>query len=261
MQTTSAVQGKLWGARAADWATLQEPVMEPLFEAVLAECRVGRGTKMLDIGCGAGRSVEMANERGANVAGLDASQELITIAKKRSPKSDLRVGEMQQLPFGDGAFDVVTGFNSFQYAGSPVAALAEAKRVMNGGKLAIAVWGPKEQCQANAIIAALAGLLPPPPPGAPGPHALSGKDQLQSLLNDAGLRMLSVHDVACPWIYPDEATALRANLSAGPLVLAIEVSGEAKVRDSLASALAPFRRSDGSYRLDNVFRFAVAVKS
>ena len=258
METTSAVQGKLWGARASDWAQLQEPLQEPLFEAVFAECRVGNGTKLLDVGCGAGRSVQMASERGAKVTGLDASEKLIDIARKRSPKSDLRIGEMQQLPFSDGVFDVVTGFNSFQYAASPVAALAEAKRVMNGGKLAIAVWGPQEQCQATAIIAAFAALLPPPPPGAPGPHALSGKDKLQSLLKDAGLRMLSVHDVACPWVYPDEATALRANLSAGPLVKAIEVAGEARVRDALSGALAQFRRSDGSYRLDNVFRFAVA---
>jgi ubiquinone/menaquinone biosynthesis C-methylase UbiE len=45
---------------------------------------------------------------------------------------------MEELPFADGTFDVVTGFNSFQYASSPVAAVKEAKRVARKGGYVVA---------------------------------------------------------------------------------------------------------------------------
>jgi SAM-dependent methyltransferase len=255
---TAPVQGKLWGARANDWAEVQEPLCEALFEAVLAECRVGRDKSLLDVGCGSGRALQMARERGAKVAGIDASPQLIEVAKRRVPDGEWRSGEMQELPFDDRTFDLVTGFNSFQYAASPVAALAEAKRVSRNGNIAIAVWGPRDRCQAAPYLAALGSLLPPPPPGAPGPFALSEGEALQSLLRDAGLHTKTIRDVVCTWIYRDANSAARGLLSAGPAARAIDAAGEPRVRDAVLRSIEPYRRSDGSYRLDNVFRFAIA---
>jgi hypothetical protein len=120
------------------------------------------------------------------------------------------------------------------------------------------VWGPAANCDAAAYIAALGSQLPPPPPGAPGPFALSVDGALRALLADAGLKPVGTEDVACPWLYPDEETALRALLSAGPAARAIEHSGETSVREAVASAIRPFVRSDGSYLLNNVFRFVAA---
>lgn len=58
------------------------------------------------------------------------------------PQGDFRIAEMEGLPHADGSFDVVTGFNAFQYAAKPVNALREARRVAKrGGVLVIAVWG------------------------------------------------------------------------------------------------------------------------
>jgi hypothetical protein len=53
---------------------------------------------------------------------------------------------------------------------------------------------------------------------------------------------------------------LRGMLSAGPAVRAIAHAGEPAVREAVAGAVRRFRRSDGSYRLDDVFRYAIAVK-
>ena len=127
---TAQAQGALWGARAREWADLQEAAFEPLYRDALEAAEVGEGNSVLDVGCGAGLAVVVARKMGAKVSGLDAAADLIGIAKSRTPEADLRVGELEELPFEDGAFDVVTGFNSFQYAADRVNALREARRVM-----------------------------------------------------------------------------------------------------------------------------------
>ena len=57
---------------------------------------------------------------------------------------------------------------------------------------------------------------------------------------------------------PDQETLERTMLAAGGVVPALEHSGEAAVRRTIAAAAAPFRRADGSYRLENRFRYIVA---
>lgn len=80
------------------------------------------------------------------------------------------MGDLKDLPFADATFDVVTGFNAFQFAGNPVRALTEARRVTKpGGIVAVMTWGRPEGMEATSIVAALRPLLPAPPPGAPGP--------------------------------------------------------------------------------------------
>lgn len=70
---------------------------------------------------------------GATVAGLDASEALLEIARERTPGGDFRRGDLEALPFEDDSFDLVTGFNSFQYAGNAAQALREAGRVTRPG--------------------------------------------------------------------------------------------------------------------------------
>jgi ubiquinone/menaquinone biosynthesis C-methylase UbiE len=116
----------------------------------------------------------MAAARGTNVTGLDAADSLLSIARTRVPGGDFRLGDLESLPFGDGEFDVVTGFNSFQYAGNSGIALGEAKRVArSGASVAIMTWGTPDGMEAASLVTALKPLLPAPPPGAPGPFALS----------------------------------------------------------------------------------------
>jgi ubiquinone/menaquinone biosynthesis C-methylase UbiE len=257
---SAARQGELWGARAADWAEVQEAVMRPLFEAVLAAAKVGPQTRLLDVGCGAGGAAALAASRGATVFGLDASQPLLDIARRRVPGGQFIHGDMESLPYETSSFDAIVGFNSFQYAGDPTNALREARRVARPrAPIAIATWGKPEDCQAAVTLVALKPLLPPPPPGSGGPFALSDEAVLREFVARAGLTPIEVADVPCPWIYPDLATALRGQLSAGPLVLAIRTSGESKVRETLERAIEPFRTPSGGYRIDNKFRYVIAT--
>ncbi|MBX9845988.1 MAG: methyltransferase domain-containing protein [Xanthobacteraceae bacterium] len=256
---SSQVQGELWSARAREWAELQEGSFRPLYEAAFAAAGVGRGSTVLDVGCGAGLALQIAQARGATGSGLDAAAGLAAIARQRCPGSDIRLGDSETLPFPDASFDVTTGFNSFQYAADPVRALAEARRVTRpNGCVVIAVWGERERCQLAPYLAAVGRLLPPPPPGAPGPFALSAPGALEALAEPAGLRPEAARTVTTSMRFADEATALRGLLASGAVERAIRTSGEDMVRGGIAEAIRPGRQSDGSYVFANEWRFLVS---
>src|SRR5262245_52385044 len=120
--------GPLWGARPGDWA-LSEDQQVVTYEAALAEVSLEPGRRVLDVGCGAGAFLRLVAARGAEPVGIDASAELVELARARLPGADVRVGEMEMLPWGDDAFDLVTGFNSFFFADDMIGALREARRV------------------------------------------------------------------------------------------------------------------------------------
>ena len=255
---TAQVQGELWGARADDWAAVHEHNMSPAYEAVLDLVHAGPGVSVLEVGCGSGTALRMAADRGAHVTALDAAPAFVEHTRRRVPGADVRVGDLQFLPYEDGEFDVVLGFNSFQYAADVPAALREARRVLrDGGCLGILAWGPGEQCELAPYLAAVGSVLPPPAPGAPGPFRLSEPGVLRGLVEEAGFDAAVVADAAAAFVYPDEPTALRGLLSAGPCVTAIAHAGEGAVRDAVLESIAPYRREDGSYAFDNVWRFAI----
>jgi SAM-dependent methyltransferase len=256
---TAALNGDLWGSHAHDWAEVQEAVQSPMYSAVFDRLGLPAASRLLDVGCGAGRACRVAADRGWTVSGIDAAATLIEIARSRTPEADFQTGEIEDLPYPDDSFDAVTGFNSFQYAARPNRALAEARRVAKpGAPVIILVWGRPEHCEAAAYIAALGRNLPAPPPGAPGPFALSNEDALRALAVQSGLSPVEVIDVTGNWEYADLDTALRGLLAAGVAERAIRHSGEAAVRTSVIDALAPFRLASGGYRLENEFRYLLA---
>lgn len=261
MSGSASLQGELWGARAEDWADVQERGGLPLFETVASGLDVGAGMRLLDAGCGAGLFCALAAEAGASVSGLDAAEALLAIARERVPEGDFRAGDLEQLPWEDGSFDLVTIFNALQFAADPAAALREAGRVVHQeGRIVVAVWGRPEDNDAAALMQALVPLRPEAPVSAAGPFALSEDGTLQRLIESVGLAAGDVHEVPCPWVYPDLDTAVRGFGSAGPAILAERHSGREAVESAIAEALQRFDDGTGRgiYRLENVFRYVVA---
>ena len=257
---SSEVNGRLWGARARDWAEVQEGQFAAVFHAVLAHTKVGPGTRHLDAGCGAGMAAALSATLGAAIAGIDASEALLTIARERAPHGDFRQGDLEALPFEADSFDLVTGFNSFQYAADAAQALREAGRVTRpGGKIVVMTWGDPAGMEAAGHVAALKPLLPPPPPGAGGPFALSEEASLRAFAEAGGLTPLDVIDVDAPWHYPDLATALRGITSSGVAVKAAEHSGEDSLVAAMTEFLVPFEKPDGSVGFGARARYLVAT--
>jgi SAM-dependent methyltransferase len=257
---TAGANGRLWGMRSRDWADLQEGGFRAGYLAALERAAVGAGTRYLDAGCGSGMAAAMAADRGAQVTGIDASDSLLEIARERVAKGTFQTGDLEDLPFEDNSFDVVVGFNSFQYAGNPGAALAEARRVtVASGTVVIMTWGEPEGMEAAAIVGALKPLLPPPPPGAPGPFALSDEARLRAFAVEAGLKPLDLEDVFSPWEYENEALAVRGIGSSGVAAKAMDASGEDAVNAAHAAAIAPFVQADGRVRIGATCRLLFAT--
>lgn len=256
---SATVQGPLWGAKAHVWAELAEPAQQPFYEAAFDAIGVGARTRLLDVGCGAGLALEIATRRGAAVSGLDASEQLVDIACTRLPEADIRVGELEELPFSDHSFNAVTSFNAVQYAADPRHALVELARVTEpAAPIAIVTWGDPARSEMRDVLGAIGGLLPPPPPGAGGPFALSLPGALEQLVESAGLTPRGAGEVPTPYEYADVDTAVRAQSSSGPAVRAAQHAGEHAVTRALHKVMESYRRPDGSVRLNNVFRYLVA---
>ena len=260
---SAEVQGPLWGAKARDWAQINEQNSLPLFGAVLDAARVTSGTRFLDAGCGAGLASLLATLRGAKVSAFDASTELIAIAQQRLPGADVREADLEELPYADGSFDAVAALNSLFYAADPTAALRELVRVTRpGGRVVVASWGRPDQCETGSVMRELGTLMPPPPPGAPagGPFALSEPGALESILESAGLTIEGRGEVACPFVDPNAEVALRGNLGTGVAQLAIAHSGEAAVRAAFEECNRAAMSPDGQIRYDNVFIWVSGVR-
>jgi SAM-dependent methyltransferase len=141
------------------------------------------------------------------VSALDASAELLAVARERVPAADIRQGDLEALPFADSSFDAVTAVNSIFYAADMEAAIRELVRVVRpGGRVVVTAWGPPERCEfLAAVMPGIAPLLPAPPPGAQAPHpgALSEPGALAAVLTQAGLRVVEEAEVACPFVFPN----------------------------------------------------------
>jgi SAM-dependent methyltransferase len=253
-------QGRLWGAAPYDWADVCEPLLRPLHEATLAALAPLSGLRLLDVGCGTGAAMQLAAGHGARVAGLDAARPMLDVTRERLPEAELRVGDVEDLPFDDAAFDVTTAFNSLQYAAEPSVATAEFARVTRpGGRVAIAVWAEPDRCDSDIVFQRIRALAPPPP-GAHAQLAISTPGTVEDLLAGAGLVQQASGEVSCPFVYPDVATGWRGQAATGPFRRAIEIVGEDVVRDAFTDVLERFKQPDGSYRQENVFRFVIAGK-
>ena len=111
--------------------------------------REGLG-RLLDIGTGTGRLLELLAPRMAGGLGVDASRAMLALARARLARAGLaqcavRLADMYRLPLADGSFDTVVLQMVLHHAETPAAALAEAARVLRpGGRLAVIDLAPHD---------------------------------------------------------------------------------------------------------------------
>jgi hypothetical protein len=202
----------------------------------------------------------MAADRGAEVAGIDASGELIHVAAGRTPEGDFRVGDLEALPWNTDSFDLVTGFSSFPFADDEVRALSEAGRVSRN---LTAVVIPTHVA-ASGIAAVFQPLFPLFPPAAlddmrhSGMFALSEPGSLDNALSNATLTVVGDDEIEFPVAFDNVDSAARAFVGAGPMALAIGRSGEGAVAAAVRASLRPFIDPDGHVSLPAWYRVVLA---
>jgi SAM-dependent methyltransferase len=262
LSDAALLQRRLWDADPEGWALYSEPHNVPLFTAVLDAAGVGAATRLLDVGCGTGRTLQLAAERGAILTGIDIAPGLLGIAAGRLPDADLRLGDLQVLPFANDSFDAVTGINAFQFAVDPLAAIADAARVLvPGGRLAIGMFAEPERAESTAVHVAMSALSPPARASDHAPYALSAPGNLEAALEHAGLAIGASGEVECQWSYSEVASAVRGLMGSAGGTRAIEDAGADAVRLAIEGALVPFTDpTTGAVLMTNTFRWIAGVK-
>lgn len=259
--STKELQGKLWSVAPHYWSKYFEPFFVPLYKKTLQYLQLTEESVLLDAGCGAGLFTHMASATGAQVISVDAAPGLLEMARERNPKNLFLEEDLESLPFASESFHVVAGFNSFQYAGNFTAALAEAKRVLKpGGRIVLAIWDKPDQSEATEVLKAIGTLLPPPPPGTPGPFALSEDGKIEEVCHSLSMKVIDKAKVACPILYYTLNDGIKSFLSTGPAASALNYTSEKVLQQTIARALKPFHLTEDIYHLQNSFLWFVAEK-
>jgi SAM-dependent methyltransferase len=254
----------IWSAAAPAWGEHADYIDErsaAVVEAMLAAARIQPGEAVTELGCGPGGvglfAAELVGAEG-RVLLSDVAPEMTAIAADRAQRRGLKNVEtreldMEHLDVPDASFDKVLSREALMLVADPVAAAREAHRVLRpGGRAVFTGWGPAE---ANPWLSALLDAVgaqlgaPVPPPGMPGPFALSGSGALADVLSAAGFHDVEVGEVAVPLRIAslDDWWRIVPSL-AGPvagLLASLPDEITSTIRDNAQAALASFASGSG----------------
>jgi ubiquinone/menaquinone biosynthesis C-methylase UbiE len=243
-----------WEAIAARFSEWWSPVTGQAIEALLDAAGVARGSRVLDVGTGAGDAAGRAVERGAQATGVDVASAMVEIASGRYPQAAFVQASATELPFADATFDAAIGNNVIQHVGEPKLAARELERVLApGGHVALSSWDAAERSPFFAAVhdAVAAAGVPPPTEAPEGPSFFQFTDEsvFRALLEDAGFDEVSVGAIGLeiPVASADELiTALaEGTVRVGAALRAADETQRELMRTALEERLADWRRGDG----------------
>ncbi len=228
--------------------------------ALFPRLGVGPDMSLLDVACGSGLAVRVADGMGADVAGIDAAAELVVVAGERTPTADLRVGSMFALPWPDESFDAVISVNGIW--GGCGAALDEAYRVLRpGGLVGISFWGQGPPLDIREVFKVFAFHAPEQHRGSMRRlNDIAVPGIAEDMLETSGFSVLERGGRVSTMEWPDADIAWRAVSSVGPAVPALRSNDSAVMRDAVLAALEPCRDPGGGYRTRSDHQFVVARK-
>jgi ubiquinone/menaquinone biosynthesis C-methylase UbiE len=243
-----------WESIAGRFAERWSPITSKAIDALLDAARVRQGSRVLDVGTGAGDAAGQAVERGAEATGIDVAAAMVEIAAPRHPDATFLQASATELPLPDDSFDAVVGNNVIQHVGEPKRAALEIRRVLApGGRVALTNWDAAERSPFFAAVqAAVAAAQVPSPTEAPaGPSFFQFTDDavFRALLEDAGFEAVAVDSVAIeiPVASGDELiTALaEGTVRVGAALRAADDAQRDRMGQALEERLAEWRSGSG----------------
>jgi len=154
------------------------------------------GKTALDVGCGAGLLAEPLARLGAKVTGIDASPEVIAVARDHAARQGLEIdynaGDVQAL---EGQFDLITCMEVVEHVADPRAFVrALAKRLAPDGLLIMST--PNATGWSRLLMIVVGEGSGQIPKGTHDFDKFIGPDGLRQLLADVGLKCLDVEGIA-----------------------------------------------------------------
>jgi enediyne biosynthesis protein CalE5 len=255
---------RMWAGVAPSWhehADYVDARGAVVTERMLELAAPQPGERVLELACGPGGLGLAAAERvgpGGEVVLSDVVTEMTAIAAARAEAirldnvTTLEL-DLERIDQPDGSYDLVLCREGLMFAPDPARATREVARVLRpGGRVAIAVWGPRERNPwLGVVLDSVSAQLgkPVPPPGVPGPFSLEDADELAGLLDDAGLTDVAVEEVPVPMgVASFEEWWARTSALAGPLAAILsslpEEAAQA-LRARAHEAIRPYETAGG----------------
>jgi SAM-dependent methyltransferase len=186
---------RAYGGRADEYVALLGAVDKVLPEdrALLASWSADIDGPVIDAGCGPGHWTAFLHERGLDVEGVDLVPEFVAGARQRFPDVPFRIGELDDLPAGDGALGAVLSWYSMIHTAPehvPAHLTEFARCIRPGGSLLLGF------CEGQAV--------------APFDHAVVTAyywpvDAMRQKLTEAGFRVIETQTRADPGKRPHAA--------------------------------------------------------
>ena len=227
---------------------------------------VAPGTRLLDVGCGAGQLALIAARAGAKVTGCDIATNWIEKARARAAAERLNItfeeGDAEALPYDDGQFDAVVTLVGAMFAPRPDLVAAELTRVCRpGGMIAMANWTPSGFI--GLMFKTIARHIAPS--GMPSPVLWGDGATVRERLRK-GIAHLKCERQIYHFEYPfppDEVVEFfRTNY--GPMSRAfasLDVNGQKKLRSELVSLWSEHNKAkDESTKVDAEYLEVIATR-
>jgi SAM-dependent methyltransferase len=267
-----------WHGVAAGWEAMRErfqravmPVSHWMVDAIHPQ----PGHRVLELAAGLGDTGLLAAELvapGGSVIITDGTEGMIEAARRRAEEVgarnvELRTMQAEWIDLPAASVDGALCRFGYMLLVDPEAALRETRRVLKpGGRVALAVWGPLDRNPWFEVTRAALlerELLPPPPPDAPGPMALSEPGAVEELLETAGFDDIEVEPLELAfepaslddwWEY-----VTTTSPGVGEAVRGLAPADHYKLRDLIDAGYAPYVRDDGSLKLPALALVAAAT--
>ena len=225
------------------------------------------GQAVLDVACGTGVVARAAADRlggRGRVVGLDLNQGMLAVAGRLRPDLEWRQGDVADLPFEDGTFDVVLCQSALMFFPDRVGALREMARVATaGGTVAVQVWDRLEAQQGyGAMYRAFSEQLGERAGELGGAYwALGDLELVGSLFEAAGLRVTGTRTRVGRARFGSAAEAVATEIDATPLAQDIGPDAYRRVVDAAVEAIRPFLVDGGRVELPIGGHLVTGVKN
>ena len=212
--------------------------MEKDAEIFFQHLGIEPGTRLLDVGCGAGQLALIAARAGAEVTGCDISTNWLEKARDRAASEGLNItfeeGDAESLPYENGQFDAVVSLFGAMFAPRPELVAAELTRVCKpGGIIAMANWTP------GGFIGQMFKTISKhiAPSGMPAPVLWGDEDTVRDRLSD-GIAKITFERRMYRFDYPfsPEAVVDFYRVNYGPMSQAfasLDDRGQTELRNEL----------------------------
>jgi len=247
-------EGEYW----ADHADQFDRSVAAYHQGFLAAAAITSHDRVLDIGCGTGRTTLDAARLAStgSALGIDLSARMLDEARRRTAaegvsNASFLQADAQVHPLERDHFDVAISRTGAMFFGDQIAAFTNIGQALTpGGRLVLLAWQP---LPANEWIREISGALaagrdlPAPPPGAPGPFALSDPDHVRTLLTTAGFTDVDLDGTeAGMWFGADADDAQRFVLGLmGWMLHGLDDEVRGRAADALAATMTAHQTPEG----------------